>query len=802
VSGLTVAELVATLGIDDQGFGTGLDGLLGKFGPFEAGGVAALAGIAGGFAGAGLAALHFGEEFDSAYDGIRIATGKTGDALAGLEADFRQVVSSVPTDFASASTAIGDLNRRLDITGEQLQERSEQFLELSRITGTDVAANIRDVTRLYGDWSVAGERQAATLDMLYRASQQSGLSVSELSTVVVDNGATLRQLGFDLEGSITMFSKFEKEGVNASKVIQGFGQLNKYATKEGRDGIEVWNETVKAIQSSTEAKAKAIGQEVFGVRAANDMVAAIREQRFSYEDLEKSIVKGSDTIAKAADDTADWRESLTLLKNKALVELEPMLSDLFGALGKGVDAFAGLDEGTQKATLTVAAAVAAIGPLVYVGNALVAAYGSLAAAAATAAASQATLTASQVAGSLATGALLGETTALRTAMPLMSGAGVAGLGAIGIAAGALLWKLKDIHDETMDIYAEVDALSDQVTEQINRLGQLQRARPEGVTNRMTRRIQDQIMKVTVETNGTADLSKLEAKMALFKRFAKFEYPGFSSLTLDIKTGKLKGADLTYTFNKLRTEIIRQLHVTEREADQILSGIFGKKYKAIKMPKVNTSAWDRLPTEFEKNTELVAKVANKNGAAAAQQLIAAFQRANRPAPYSVSAAKAAQAIRTQLDALPGYGQGLGANLANSVAAGISSATDSVAARAEQMVRMAIARAKQAADARSPSRKMIAFGRDDMAGGFALGLLAGIPRVASAAEQMIGSAMGPGGRAVSAGPRQLAALGPINLTARLYLDGEFIQEIAVEAAQDVAAGQSRGEVLTERATRAGY
>ena len=478
----------------------------------------------------------------------------------------------------------------------------------------------------------------------------------------------------------------------------------------------------------------------FGLRAGPDMVAAIREGRFQYEEFAKAIASGSDTIEKAEADTRTWRESLTLLRNNALVALEPLLTGVTAGLNRAVEGFLSLDSRTRTVAMSVGAALLAIGPLVSLGSALAGAYASLAAAAATAAAAQASLTAAQVSGSLASGALLGETTALRTALPLMSAAGAAAFGAVAIPAGALLWKLKDIHDETMGIYADVDRMSDQVTKQIDRLAQMQKARPEGVANAMTRRIGDQIMKVTVETNGAADLSHLEEKMALFKRFAKFEYPGFSSLTLDIKAGKLKGAELTYTFEKLRTEIMRQLHLTEKQAGQILTQIFGKKYKAVKVPPVDTSPWKRMPTEFEKNTELVARVAEKNGAKAAQQLIAAFRRANKPAPYSVSAARSAQAIRAQLDTLPGYGQGLGANLANSVAAGISSATSTVALRAEQMVQQAMARARRAADAHSPSRKMMQLG-GFMAEGLALGMTAGSGGVSSAAEEMTRRALAP-------------------------------------------------------------
>lgn len=81
-----------------------------------------------------------------------------------------------------------------------LQERSKQFINLSRITGTDLKGNIADMTRVFGDWSVAGDQQAGTLDMIFRASQTSGIGINALSQKVVQFGAPLRQMGFGLDG--------------------------------------------------------------------------------------------------------------------------------------------------------------------------------------------------------------------------------------------------------------------------------------------------------------------------------------------------------------------------------------------------------------------------------------------------------------------------------------------------------------------------------------------------------------------------------------------------------------------------
>ena len=119
--GLTVAELVATLGADASDFDQGLDGLLGKFAPIGGAATAAAAVAVAAIGAIAGATLYYGNEFDKAFDSIRVGTGATGKALAGLEGDFKAVVSSVPTDFASASAAIKEVYQRLGITGPPLQ---------------------------------------------------------------------------------------------------------------------------------------------------------------------------------------------------------------------------------------------------------------------------------------------------------------------------------------------------------------------------------------------------------------------------------------------------------------------------------------------------------------------------------------------------------------------------------------------------------------------------------------------------------------------------------------------------------
>lgn len=343
--GLTVAELTADLGLNAAPFDAGLQDVLGKFGGLSpvamAGGAAVAAGIAVGTK----ALVDLGESFDSAYDTIRVGTGATGDALEGLKDDFRAVFTSVPTDMETASTAVADLNTRLGLTGEPLQALSTQFINLSRITGTDLPTNISNITRVFGDWNMSADEQGGALDKLYRAAQASGIGIDQLSTSVVQSGASLRTLGFDFDESIALLAQFDKAGVNSEAVMAGLKSGIGKMAKEGESVPETFRRLMGEIEKlGPGSEATALAVEMFGTRAGNDLADAIGTGKFAIDDMMAAITDGEDTIAQAAKDTDDWRESLTRLKNKALVALEPVAVGLFNALGWLADAFVALTE--------------------------------------------------------------------------------------------------------------------------------------------------------------------------------------------------------------------------------------------------------------------------------------------------------------------------------------------------------------------------------------------------------------------------------------------------------------------------
>lgn len=333
--------IVVKILADAKEFTAEVDKAEGKLGKFSATGAKLGAGLAVGVAGIGAAAVgagaglfKLGESFDESFDTIRVGTGATGDALGALQNDFKEVLRGVPTTFGDASGAVADLNTRLGLTGEPLQDLSMDFIQLSKVTGTEVAGNVDRMTRVFGDWEVSSDDTSETLDKLFRASQNSGIGIDELGKSLVTVGAPMRNLGFNLDESAALLAVFNKTGVNTETVVAGLKAGVGKMAKAGEDVPETFRRVVDEITKlgpGTEATGLAIG--LFGQRAGPDLADAIAGGKFAIDDMLSAITDGSETINDAEQDTRSFGEQWNLVKNRVLVKLEPIATKVFGAMG-------------------------------------------------------------------------------------------------------------------------------------------------------------------------------------------------------------------------------------------------------------------------------------------------------------------------------------------------------------------------------------------------------------------------------------------------------------------------------------
>lgn len=265
-----------------------------------------------------------GQTLDAAYDRIQTQTGATGERLEALKADFEEVFTSVPASAEDAADAVSILNQRLGLTGPILQDTSTALLELTRLTGGDLMANGEAFTRLIGDWGIANEDTAGTLDKVFVASQNTGAGVDRLMQLMVQFGAPMRQFGFSFEESLGLLGKWEKEGVNTELVM---GSLRIAAGEFARQNIPLQQglqDTFEKIKNAKDgSEALAIAMEVFGARAGPDMAAAIRENRFELGDLVTALNNADGAIMETSESTMDWGERWTLFKNRITAALGP-----------------------------------------------------------------------------------------------------------------------------------------------------------------------------------------------------------------------------------------------------------------------------------------------------------------------------------------------------------------------------------------------------------------------------------------------------------------------------------------------
>ena len=316
--------------------------------------------IGAAFLAVGAAAVKMVTDYDAGVDAIRAGTGATGKALDGLVDTFGRAAKRVPDDLATVGAVIAELNTRTGATGDTLEGLAVNLLDFSRITKTDVNDNVRAATRLFGDWSIATEDQAKTLDEVFRASQLTGIGVDRLQQLVVDFGAPMRLLGFSFEDAAALLGKWEKEGVNTETMLSGLKFGVKTLAGEGiaaADMGEALRAKIEAIGKSADPVGLAI--QTFGLRAGPDLAAAILEGRFEIDGLVDAMVNGTDTIAAATADTKDLGELWSQIFNTATVavgeKLLPVLEGLlawitanlpaieatveaaFGAIGAAID---------------------------------------------------------------------------------------------------------------------------------------------------------------------------------------------------------------------------------------------------------------------------------------------------------------------------------------------------------------------------------------------------------------------------------------------------------------------------------
>ena len=275
------------------------------------------------------AAMEAYEEFDKGADAVIKATGATGDAAKELEESYNNVAHNIVGDMGDIGSALGEVNTRFGFTGSELEEASEQFLKFADITGTDATEAVRLVSRAIENSGMEAKDYTKLLDVLAKAGQTTGVSVSNLTESVTKNGATLRQLGYTTEESVAMLAKFEKEGVNTETVLAGMKKAVAQWGKDGKNAKEEYKKVLAEIEKTEDiAKASEIAIEAFGSKAGPELVEDIQAGKLEYEDFLGVLKDSVGTVTDTYEATQDGFDKVKLAIQGGKADLGQFVRDL------------------------------------------------------------------------------------------------------------------------------------------------------------------------------------------------------------------------------------------------------------------------------------------------------------------------------------------------------------------------------------------------------------------------------------------------------------------------------------------
>ena len=247
------------------------------------------------------AVYEMAEAFSEAEKVVVNATGATGDALDVLEESMVKAYAGHHQDLSTTAGAIGEINTRMGLTGQELSDVTGLFLDFNSITGSDTVTAVQNVTKVMNKWGVEQENVESVLDKLAYAGQISGASVDSLSQTLITGAASFQEMGLSLDNTISMLAAFELYGMNSTTAITAMRTAVKNFSDDGVDASEGLRQTIDEIANmESAAEATALACEVFGTRAGVDMANAIRSGAISVDMLSGSLDEAAGTLENTA----------------------------------------------------------------------------------------------------------------------------------------------------------------------------------------------------------------------------------------------------------------------------------------------------------------------------------------------------------------------------------------------------------------------------------------------------------------------------------------------------------------------
>lgn len=317
------------------GFATKAGAVLKRLAPAAIVGTAAAA--------AGKQLLDLGQEFDAMTDAIIVGTGAQGAALDGLVQSAKNIATTVPTSFENAGDIVQNLNTRLGLTGQALEDVGSRAIEAGNLLGESV--DLDKLTGAFNTFGVSADDAASKMDYLFNVGQATGIGFNDLTGTLEKNAPVLKQLGFSFEESANMAGLLDKAGLDASSTMGKLSKVLKEAADTGEPAQEVYEGIINELQEylavGDEVSALELAEEVFGTKGSAQFLDAVKSGTLSLDAMKNAALGAGDGIMGTMERTEDWPEKWERIQNRAKAALEPLAGKLMDGVTKALDKFEG-----------------------------------------------------------------------------------------------------------------------------------------------------------------------------------------------------------------------------------------------------------------------------------------------------------------------------------------------------------------------------------------------------------------------------------------------------------------------------
>ena len=342
-----------------------------------------------GIVAAGTASVQAWSEIDDAMDDLVKMTGASGKALEEYQDIVNSIATTIPTDFNTAAHAVGEVNTRFDVTGEELEKLSTSFIKFSQLNDTDVVSSIDQVSSMMKAWGMDANETVQVLNLLNGVGQATGISVGDLANLMQDNALFFKEFNLTTAQSATLLGSMEKNGIDASVGVVALKNAMAKATADGKTLSETLRDFEWSIETAgiSDIEKLEMAKELFGGKAYAQILTAMQEGNLSFMNISGSMSDYSYNVENTFREIQDPIDEFTTTMNELKIlgaeigeEIIPVLVDVLQDLKPILDdiktAWESMSEEEQRELITNLGKLAALGPALSVGGRAIGGVGS------------------------------------------------------------------------------------------------------------------------------------------------------------------------------------------------------------------------------------------------------------------------------------------------------------------------------------------------------------------------------------------------------------------------------------------